>query len=83
MHFYSPNENPILDSVVRNNLGLGDMSYKICMEFHEAANDFTNKHEDYFEKIIESKTIECELEKRNISNKFPKMAILDMALYQW
>lgn len=82
LHFYSPNENPILDSVVRNNLGLGDMSYKICIEFHKAANDFTKKHEDYFEKIIESKNIECELEKRNMSNKFPKMAILDMALYQ-
>ena len=83
LHFYSPNENPILDSVVRNNLGLGDMSYKLCIEFHKAANDFTKKHEDYFEKIIESKTIEYELEKRHMSNKFPKMEIIDMALYQW
>ena len=62
MHFYYPEENPILDSVVRDKLDLGDKSYELCIKFHITANDFVKKYEDYFEKFTESKTIRHKFE---------------------
>ena len=82
LHFYNPEENPILDSFVRTNLDVGDMTYNLCVQFQKAANDFVKKHADYFEKFYESESIKIELEKRHMTHYFPKMEIVDMALYE-
>lgn len=45
LHFYNPDENPILDSVVRTNLKIkGEMDKKLCLEFREAAREFAKKN---------------------------------------
>ncbi|WP_135610989.1 hypothetical protein [Methanococcoides sp. AM1] len=81
LHFYNPQENPILDTIVRNNLKLGYMDDQLCVEFRKAANCFVNKHIGYFENIAKSETIKKELEERYIPTPFSKMGLLDMALY--
>lgn len=81
LHFYNPQENPILDTIVRDNLKIGYMDAKVCMEFRKAANCFINKHDDYFDKIAKSENIKKELEERYIPIPFSKMGLLDMALY--
>jgi len=53
-----------------------------CVQFQKAANDFVKKHADYFEKFYESESIKIELEKRHMTHYFPKMEIVDMALYE-
>ena len=82
LHFYNPEENPILDSFVRNNLKLGEMTYDLCIEFKKAINDFVDDHNDYFEDFYMSENIKNELRNRYMTNKFPKMEIMDMALYE-
>ncbi len=82
LHFYNPEENPILDSVVRENLRIGEMNRELCLEFRRATKYFVEKHRDYFDMFCESKNIAQELEKRHMTNKFPKMEIIDMALYE-
>ena len=82
LHFYNPEKNPILDSAIRTNLRIGDMSLELCLEFRRATNYFIEKHRDYFDMFYESKNIAQELEKRHMTNKFPKMEIIDMALYE-
>lgn len=83
LHFYNPNENPILDSFVRTNLKIkGEMNKKLCLEFREAAREFAKKHENYFTHFTKSDNIRRELVKRHMTNEFPTMEILDMALYE-
>ncbi|MBU4372951.1 MAG: hypothetical protein KJ714_00625 [Euryarchaeota archaeon] len=83
LHFYDPEENPIFDSIVRKkeNLNINEITYDICMYFQQAANDFVRKHNDYFENFYKSECIKDELKKRHMTNDFPKMWIMDMALY--
>lgn len=83
LHFYDPEQNPILDFEVRNNLGIKvEMSKSLCMEFREAAKCFTKKHRDYFEAFYKSDIIAKELDKRHMTNNFSTMEILDLALYE-
>ncbi len=82
LHFYNPEENPILDSLVRTNLHIVDMTYDICIYFQKATNDFVREHNDYFENFYKSERIKYELKKRHMTTDFPKMEIMDMALYE-
>ena len=81
MHFYNPEKNPILDSAVRDNLNLGEMDLELCFEFKKATNSFAENHNDYFGRLKASQRVLQELEKRHMTNQFPKMQIIDMALY--
>ncbi len=81
LHFYNPEENPILDSSVRTNLSLGDMDLELCFGFKKTINSFVKNHSDYFERFCTSKGVLQELAKRHMTNRFPKMQIIDMALY--
>jgi hypothetical protein len=83
MHFYNPEENPILDSVVRDNLKIDEMSCEICLNFKDAANEFVEKHQDDFKSFHSSDAIKSEFEERGLTTAFPQMAILDMALYSY
>jgi len=83
LHFYNPQKNPIVDSVVRANLNIkGEMTLELCLEFRKAANMFVAKHHDYFTKFYESKRISQELGKRQMIRNFPIMEIFDLALYE-
>lgn len=83
LHFYNPQENPILDSKVRDNLKIKDeMNKKLCLEFRDAAKNFTEKHSEYFNIFHSSKTISEALTKRHMTDNFSTMEILDMALYE-
>lgn len=81
LHFYNPEENTILDSIVRNNLNLGEMDLGLCFEFKKAVSSFVEEHSDYFSRLKVSPNFLQELEKRHMTNQFPKMQIIDMALY--
>ncbi len=81
MHYYNPEKNPILDSAVRDNLNLGEMGLELCFEFRKATNSFVEKHSDYFDRLKASQHFLQELEKRHMTNRFPKMQIIDMSLY--
>ena len=81
LHFYNPEKNPILDSIVRDNLNLGEMGLELCLEFKKATNFYAEDHGDYFGRFKDSERVLQELEKRHMTNKFPKMQIIDMALY--
>ena len=83
LHFYNPQKNPILDSVVRTNLKIiEEMNKQLCLEFRDAAKCFTEKHKDYFDMFYSSKIISQELSKRYMTNNFSTMEIFDMALYE-
>ena len=81
LHTYNPEENPILDSVIRDNLGITyQLDIDLCVNFKKAMNRFANKHEEYF--LFENNNrIKDEFKKFHLKPKFPKMKILDMALY--
>lgn len=81
MHFYNPEENPIMDTLVRTNQNLGEMNLELCFEFKKATNFFVKKHRDYFDRFNSSQRVLQELEKMHMTNRFPKMQIIDMALY--
>jgi len=66
---------------VRDNLNLGEMDLELCLEFKKATNSFAEKHSDYFRRLKDSKRVLQELERRHMTNQFPKMQIIDMALY--
>lgn len=57
LHFYNPEENPILDSIARNNLKIDDMSCEVCLCFKEAANEFIKSHQDYFKSFHSSRVL--------------------------
>lgn len=62
LHFYDPEQNPILDNIVKDNLGIkgenGDLLSKtLCIEFREAAKCFVQTHPDYFYNFYESDDI--------------------------
>jgi len=82
IHFYNPEQNPILDSAVRDKLNLGGMNLELCLEFKKAINSFAEKRGDYFKELYASQRILQELKKRHMTNQFPKMQIIDMALYE-
>jgi len=83
LHFYDPEQNPILDSEVRKNLGIkSEMSKSLCVQFREACNYFVEKHQDYFNQFYESDIISQELAKRHMTKDFSTMEIMDMALYE-
>ncbi|WP_342304936.1 hypothetical protein [Methanolobus sp. ZRKC5] len=83
LHFYNPDENPILDSFVRTNLKIkGEMDKDLCIEFREGAREFAQLHHDYFVYFNESENIRQELAKRHMTSDFPIMEIFDMALYE-
>jgi hypothetical protein len=86
LHFYNPEQNPILDNTVKDNLTIkgenGDLLTKtLCIEFREAAKCFCAKHNDYFDKFYKSDIIAHELRRRCMTKDFSTMGILDMALY--
>ncbi|AKB29045.1 hypothetical protein MSSIT_2326 [Methanosarcina siciliae T4/M] len=81
MHFYNPEENPILDSVVRDNLNLGEINLELCFEFKKATCCFLKKHHKYLDEFNTSTHVLQELERRYMTRNFPIMEILDMALY--
>lgn len=83
LHFYNPEENPIMDSVVRANLKIDYISCEICSNYRDAAHKFVRKHPDYFNNFRSSNVIISELKERGITTSFPNMAILDMALYYY
>jgi hypothetical protein len=58
------------------------MDKKLCIEFREAAREFTQLHHDYFVFLNASENIRKELAKRHMTSDFPIMEILDMALYE-
>ena len=80
LHTYNPEENPIFDSVVRENLGIAyQLDIDLCMNFKKAMNRFANKHEEYF--LFEyNNRIKDEFKKFHLKPMFPKMKILDMVL---
>lgn len=81
LHTYNPEENPILDSVVRESLEIYDeMDIKLCLNFKKAMNDFVNDHKEYF-SINNSDKIRNQFKKCMLKINFPKMKLLDMALY--
>ncbi len=81
LHIYSPEENPILDSVVRNNLEINDeMDIELCLNFRTAMNNFVNDHKEWF-LLDNCNNIKNEFKKYNLKTTFPKMKIIDMALY--
>jgi hypothetical protein len=84
LHFYDPEKNPILDSNVRNNIGIKEeMSKELCIEFREAAISFTDNYkDDYFEKFNTSVKLKQKLNERFMITNFSTMEILDMALYE-
>lgn len=81
LHYYNPEENPILDTYVRDNLGLGEMNLELCIEFKKATNSFVKRHINYFNRLRYSQNVLQELKKRSMTNRLPKMQIIDMALY--
>lgn len=83
LHFYNPEENPIMDSVVRTNLKIDYISCEICYNYRDAARKFVRKHPDYFNNFRSSNVIISELKERGITTSFPNMAILDLALYSY
>jgi hypothetical protein len=82
LHFYNPQENPILDSVVRENLKIGNMDAKLCIEFRKATNEFVNDNVDFFDSFLTSSKIKFDLKERGMTYSFSKMGLLDMALYE-
>jgi len=79
LHTYNPEENPILDSVVRKNLRIGDMNQELCLEFKKAMNRFANGHEEYFSRVNHN-SIKDALREFHLKPNFPKMKLLDMAI---
>lgn len=83
LHYYDPQKNPIVDSVVRANLNIKDeMTLELCLEFRKAANDFVTNYSEHFINFYKSGRIGQELEKRQMLSNFPIMEIFDMALYE-
>ncbi|MFA5396949.1 MAG: hypothetical protein WC346_13150 [Methanogenium sp.] len=70
MHFYNPETNPILDSIVRDNLNLGDMDYVTCIEFNKAMNSFATCYSDYFKRLIRSENVLQLLNDRGMTSQF-------------
>ncbi len=80
LHTYNPEENPILDSVVRNNLGINyQMDIDLCLDFKNAMNNFANSHKEYF-SLDNSSTVKTEFKRFKLKIEFPKMKLLDMAI---
>ncbi len=78
LHTYNPEENPILDSVIRTNLKIKyQPDVELCVNFKKAMNQFANEHKEYFS----CDGIKEEFNKLHLKPKFPKMKLLDMALY--
>ena len=83
LHTYNPEENPILDSVIRENIEINhQMDIELCLDFRKAMNSFTNTHKEYFSLLDNSDKIKTEFERYKLKLKFPKMKILDTALYK-
>lgn len=80
LHTYNPEENPILDSVIRKTLKIKNMDICSCADFKEAMTRFAKKHDDYFRSFENNDIVKAEFEKYNLKANFPKMKILDMAL---
>lgn len=82
LHFYDPEKNPILDSVVKQRIKMDiDLDLEFCLEFRKATNRFVEKHPDYFDKFYKSEIIVQGFNNMFLTNKFPKMQIVDMILY--
>jgi len=79
LHTYNPEENPILDSVVRENLGIGKMNLDFCLDFKKAMNCFVNKHEEYFSCVNQCRVKDV-FREFHLKPDFPKMKLLDMAI---
>ncbi|WP_440951952.1 hypothetical protein [Methanococcoides sp. FTZ1] len=76
LHFYNPQENPILDSVLRDNLQIGNMNAKLCIEFRKAANDFVSDNDYFFKEFLKSPEIKSVLDDRKMIFDFSKMGCL-------
>jgi len=82
LHTYNPKENPIMDSVIRENLKIkSQLDIDLCLNFKKAMNRFANEYKGYFSSFRKSNRIKDEFKKFHLKLKFPKMKILDMALY--
>ena len=82
LHTFNPDENPILDSVIRKQLKLGNIiDSKLYRNFREAMNNFVVNNPDCFSKN-NLKKLNNEFKKYNLKPDFPKMKLLDMALYE-
>ena len=80
LHTFDPERNPILDSVVRDALGLHDINEALCLEFRNAMNNFIKKNRHYF-LLNKSDEFKIICDKYNLKPFFPKMKLIDMALY--
>ena len=84
LHWYNPEKNPMLDSVVRDNLKIKykyNMDINLCIDYKKAMNRFAKKYKEHF-SVIQSKSMLELLNIYDITPNFPKMKLLDMALYQ-
>lgn len=82
LHTYNPEKNPMLDSVVKEYLGIKHkMDIGLCLRFKKAINNFEHNHKEFF-SLKNCDNIKIEFKKYGLKTKFPKMKILDMALYQ-
>ena len=81
LHTYNPEENPIMDSVIRKKLKIKpQLDIDLCLNFKRAMNRFANEYKGYFSSFRKSNRIKDEFKKFHLKPKFPKMKILDMAL---
>lgn len=83
LHIHNPDENPILDAVVRRALGVYNRPFNIelCIAFKEAANRYCCDNSDCF-KLNRRPLLGSEFAKYGLEIDFPRMKILDMVLYQ-
>ena len=81
LHTYNPEENPIMDSVIREKLKIGSrLNIDLCLNFKRAMNRFADEYKGYFSSFSKSKRVKDEFQKFHLKPKFPKMKILDMAI---
>jgi hypothetical protein len=82
LHTFNPEENPILDKVVRDSLKLGNkIDLELCINFKDAMNTFAEEHKDFFTSN-RLKNVHGVFEEYDLNPGFPKMKLLDMAIYK-
>jgi len=68
--------------VVRDNLKLGDkIDLELCINFKNAMNTFMKEHKDFFTPN-RLKNVHDVFKEYNLNSVFPKMKLLDMAIYK-
>lgn len=83
LHTYNPEENPIFDSIIRRNLGIKEqLDIDLCVKFKNAMNRFAEEHKEYFILCENSARVKDEFKNSLLNTHFPKMKMLDMAIYK-